>query len=305
MASQGASSETARGKSYSTNVLMAALGISRGTLRYYEQLGIVHPQRDPASNYRSYSNADVFRVVECVMLKNAGYQVQQGRDLLADPALDAVAFADACVARSAWQLARARATHERFTLLREVVGAPRGAKPSLAMADEWLVYYDGCEGGYDRLEANDAQDALLGGMPVSSFAAIMDVDAREPHRVETRWGRSIPARYRELLPELADFPGEPARFGGRACLTLPYSDDEDAIPGFDKDGSVCARMAAELRRLGLRQAGPFFAPCVLPVRGKVYTRLYLPVEPQGLRGSLALAGVSSKPAARAPYHPSW
>ena len=283
--------QTARGKSYSTNVLLSALGISRGTLRYYEQLGIVRPQRDPDSNYRTYSNADVFRVVECVMLKNAGYQVQQGRDLLANPALDAVGYADACVARSAWQLARARATHERFVLLREVVGADFAGRPALTRADEWLVHYDGCEGGYDRLVANEAQDALLGGMPVSSFAAIMDVNVCEPRAVETRWGRAIPACFRNLMPELDSFPGEPARFGGYPCLTLPYRADEDKIPGFDEDGSVCARMAAELRRLGLRQVGPIFAPCVLPVRGKVYTRLYLPVEATGLRGRAALARV--------------
>lgn len=280
---------TARGKSYSTNVLMAALGISRGTLRYYEQLGILRPQRDPDSNYRSYSNADVFRVVECMMLKNAGYQVQQAKDVLAT-CEDAGAFVDTCLERSEIEMARATAVHERFQLLREVVADPT-APPRLMRADEWLVYYDGCEGGYDRFVANEAQDSLLEGMPVSSFAAVMDVRAEDLAHVETRWGRAIPAQYRHLMPVLDRVPDEPARFGDCACVAMPYAADEDKIPGFDASGAVRTQVAEFMRARGLRQAGPFFAPCVLPVRGRVYTRLYLPVEPASLRGRAELARV--------------
>lgn len=281
--------QTARGKSYSTNVLMQALGISRGTLRYYEQLGILRPQRDPDSNYRTYSNADVFRVVECVMLKNAGYQVQQAKDVLAGDA-DAGDYVDLCLAGSAVQLARAQAVHERLGVLREVVAAPE-AGPTLVMADEWLVYYDGCEGGYDRFVANEAQDSLLEGMPVSSFAAVMDVEASDLSSVETRWGRAVPARYAHLMPGLDKVPEPPARFGGCPCAMLHYSADEDKIPGFDPTGAVRTRVAEFLHRHGLRQAGPFFAPCVLPVRGRVYTRLFVAVEAVTLRAKMQLARI--------------
>ena len=279
---------SARGKSYSTNVLMTALGISRGTLRYYEQLGLVSPQRDPESNYRTYSNADVFRVVECVMLKNAGYQVQHAKETLVDNPVDAAEFVQDCLAQSEVQLRRAQAAHERFSLLHEVVAHPDAA-PRLEMAEEWLIYYDGCEGGYDRFVANRAQDSLLEGMPISSFAAVLDVAVDDPAAVETRWGRAIPKRLRGLMPDLDLVPDEPAHFLGRPCATLPYSDDEDEIPGFDRTGAVRARIADFLCARGLRQAGAIVAPCVLPVRGKVYTRLYVPVEAAGWRGKMELA----------------
>ncbi len=280
---------TARGKSYPTNVLLSALGISRGTLRYYEQLGIISPRRDPESNYRTYSNIDVFRVAECVMLKNAGFQVQQVKDVVDDADGDAAELMESCLERSAHQLARAQAIHEQLERLSSAITSDYDAPPQLVMAEEWLVYYDGCEGGYDRFEASEAQDSLFEGMPMSMFAAIMDIDVMNPHHVETRWGRSIPSRYHDLLPELAGYSGEPARFGGRSCLTMPYRADEERIPGFDEDGSVCADLAACLRKWGLRQAGPVVAPRVMPVRGKVYTRLYMAVEAASLRGSLALA----------------
>ena len=271
--------DSAQGKSYSTNVLMSALGISRGTLRYYEQLGLVSPQRNPESNYRTYSNADVFRVVECVM---------HAKETLVDAPVDAQGFVDDCLGRSELQLKWAQAAHERFALLREVVANPDAA-PRLEKADEWLIYYDGCEGGYDRFVANRAQDSLLEGMPVSSFAAVLDVDASNPAKVETRWGRAIPARYRDLMPDLDLVDEKPARFLGCACVSLPYCDDEDKIPGFDRTGAVRTRIADFLLAHGLRQSGAIVAPCVLPVRGKVYTRLYMPVEPTGLKGKLELA----------------
>lgn len=295
---------TARGKSYPTNVLLTTLGISRGTLRYYEQLGIVRPRRDPASNYRVYSNVDVFRVAECAMLKSAGYQVQQVADIATQVGGDAPAFMGRCLERGDRQLAWAQAVREQLASLREVVEEDFDAPPRLVMADEWLVYYDGCEGGYDQFEANEAQDSLLEGMPVSMFAAVMDIDVMavaegegEAH-VETRWGRSVPRRYRDLMPELADYPGEPATFGGCPCVTLPYRADEERIPGFDEDGSVCARLASYLRGHGLRQAGACIAPRVMPVRGKVYSRLYVPVEAAALRGRVALAVVRAAHALR-------
>lgn len=280
--------KSAQGKSYSTNVLMSALGISRGTLRYYEQLGLVSPRRDPESNYRTYSNADVFRVVECVMLKNAGYQVQHAKEVLVDEPVDAEAFAQDCLEQSELQLRRAQAAHERFAVLREVVAHPDAA-PKLERAQEWLIYYDGCEGGYDRFMASRAQDCLLEGMPISSFAAVLDVDVTQDASVETRWGRSIPAKNRGLMPDLELVDEEPAHFLGCVCVSLPYCDDEGRIPGFDRTGEVRARIACFLRDHGLRQAGAVVAPCVLPVRGKVYTRLYVPVEPAGLRGRMELA----------------
>lgn len=67
--------ESARGKTYTIKTLLSVLGISRNTLRYYEQIGVISPVRDPDSNYRVYTNDDVFSVAQLNMLKNAGFEV--------------------------------------------------------------------------------------------------------------------------------------------------------------------------------------------------------------------------------------
>ena len=59
--------------------------------------------------------------------------------------------------------------------------------------------------------------------------------------------------------------------------------------GQNRSGAVRTRIADFLLAHGLRQSGAIVAPCVLPVRGKVYTRLYVPVEATGLKGKLELA----------------
>jgi DNA-binding transcriptional MerR regulator len=289
--SEGSDATGAAGKSYTTNVLLSTLGISRSTLRYYEQIGIVSPRRDPASGYRSYTNADVFAAVECTMMKNAGLQVSQASEAIADPGLTAARYMRSCVERSSRQLEWAKAVRERFEQLASLVEADFDAEPTLVRAGEWLLFYDGAEGGYDRFRADGTQDVLLAGMPVSSFAAVVDIDACSPNGRNTRWGRAMPVRYSGLFPGITDAGHDPARLGGDACLTLPYSADWDKIPGFDPTGAVCARFAQALGRRGLRQLGPIFAPDVLPVCGKVYATLYLPVKAASLRGRLALATV--------------
>ena len=44
------------------------------------------------------------------------------------------------------------------------------------------------------------------------------------------------------MPDLDLVNEEPARFLGCPCVSLPYSDDEDRIPGFDRTGAVRTRI---------------------------------------------------------------
>ena len=44
------------------------------------------------------------------------------------------------------------------------------------------------------------------------------------------------------MPDLDLVNEEPARFLGCPCVSLPYSDDEDRIPGFGRTGAVRTRI---------------------------------------------------------------
>lgn len=286
------SGKTARGKTYSTNVLMSTLGISRGTLRYYEQIGILDPERVPGSNYRTYSNMDVFRVVRSILLRNSGVGLQEAVEVLNGEGVLEHGCVDLCVERAQLQRRRAEAVCERLEALRRAVACAGVDEPRLVKAPTWLMFYDGAEKGYDNFAEDDAQDSLMGSMPLSSFAAVMDIDVFDPGEERaTRWGRAVMLPYADLVPELRASSNEPAELGGCPCVTLTYAADQDKIPGFDPTGAVCARIADFVAAKGLEPAGVLFAPDVLPVGDRVYCNLYLPVVARSARGRLALRGL--------------
>lgn len=292
MPAKGESSEVPAEKTYSPNVLSNTLGVSRGTLRYYEQIKLVRPERDSDSNYRVYSNSDVFRVVECQMLKNAGFQVQQAKDFLAGSHHhDASSIVQMVVEGAAFRREWSQAMYERSTSFARVI-AGENDRPRLVYADEWLIYYDGAERGYDNFKSSQTQDALLEGMPISSFAAVLHGDVTDPSGIQTRWGRAVPTRYLHLLPDLEKTDEAPGTLGSCPCVAIGYSADERRIPSFREDGAeVCGLLDRFIKETGLRQSGPLFSPDVLPARGRVYSNIYVPVEPRTAAGHMRIAAL--------------
>ena len=57
---------------YSVRDLTTTLALSRHTLLYYEDAGIVTPARDEATGYRLYRPDDIFRLMSAILLKNVG-----------------------------------------------------------------------------------------------------------------------------------------------------------------------------------------------------------------------------------------
>ena len=50
-------------RTYRTGELFDYLGISRDTLRFYEEKGLLQPEKDQENSYRNYSVFDVFRIM--------------------------------------------------------------------------------------------------------------------------------------------------------------------------------------------------------------------------------------------------
>jgi DNA-binding transcriptional MerR regulator len=65
-------------------------GLSRSTLLYYESIGLVRPART-ASRYRSYSDADLERLRQICVYRNAGLAIDDVRLLLDRGLTDAAA----------------------------------------------------------------------------------------------------------------------------------------------------------------------------------------------------------------------
>ncbi|GMA38013.1 MerR family transcriptional regulator [Mobilicoccus caccae] len=63
------------GRSWSIGDLAHRLGVTSATLRSWERLGVLRPERDPATGFRVYSGADVSDADLAHLLRRGGYRL--------------------------------------------------------------------------------------------------------------------------------------------------------------------------------------------------------------------------------------
>lgn len=71
-------------KKYRTGELLNYLGVSRDTLRYYEEKGLLSPKKNSENNYRNYDILDVFTIMIIDFYRKRGMTIQQIQSLLKD-----------------------------------------------------------------------------------------------------------------------------------------------------------------------------------------------------------------------------
>ena len=281
--------QSARGKTYTIKTLLSVLGISRNTLRYYEQIGVISPQRDPESNYRVYTNDDVFRVAQLNMLKNAGFEVADAQVIL-DKASEPHRLLQMLSDENTRQIAWHEAVRESLNVIREIsIDVERGPEPHLVMSKPCLVFHDECETGYENHVSDPAQDALIRSMPIATFGSIMQRDIFSENLGLPKWGRIIYKHHVSLLPELALSKKEPESVGGCPCVEMSYSAEADRIPCFDESGKTREAIWSFLQVNDLEPDGLAYTSHALPAQGIFYARVHLPVRGRGLLAKRRLA----------------
>lgn len=66
---------------YKINEISKLYGIGQDSLRYYEELGILHPKRDH-NNYRQYTTSDIYRLNVIRDLRNLNFSMQAIKNYL-------------------------------------------------------------------------------------------------------------------------------------------------------------------------------------------------------------------------------
>lgn len=67
-------------ETYIARDLMAAFGVTKEALFYYEKIGLLQPDRDPANNYRRYTERDVLTMLEIQNMTGLGFSLAEIRD---------------------------------------------------------------------------------------------------------------------------------------------------------------------------------------------------------------------------------
>ncbi|RXZ77511.1 MerR family transcriptional regulator [Paenibacillaceae bacterium] len=67
---------------YSIGQLASLAGITIKTLHYYEQLGLLQPQRNEKNGYRVYHNVDIMKLQEITLLKEMGFLLSEIKEII-------------------------------------------------------------------------------------------------------------------------------------------------------------------------------------------------------------------------------
>ncbi len=76
--------------SYKIGDVARILGISPDLIRYYEEKGVVAPQKDPCNNYRYYDTWDINFLIDCLWFKNFGFGIDQVAHIVSENTYDAL-----------------------------------------------------------------------------------------------------------------------------------------------------------------------------------------------------------------------
>ena len=255
---------------YSVGELVSALGIPRSTLLYYESLGIVQPAHDETSGYRSYTNEDVYRLMECVMLKNLGVPPKDVNELLDNEPFSIQHF-DRYIDMARRKIAYHRAQEENLIEMRSMV--ENLGKVWVEEVEPYYICFDATETGYSGYPSSDALDLLLENLPVSGLGARFQNDFFDI-TLRARWGRTIAVRLAHLVPGLPE--GLEVCGGCRCLCTVHHKTDVMRLSSATSTSRW--RMRDYLDQHGLEAAGNAFIPYMVLLGKGCYIKICLPIR---------------------------
>lgn len=258
---------------YRTGDVTKILGVSRASLVYYEQMGLVTPVRSEATGAREYHDSDIFDLIGFCALNNMGLSAKQVTSMASQTQ---ELFDEQCLERYTAAVTQKIAYDEA---LRESIDRMRRirlrARTESVAVEEWversLFIEDGGEGGYLGFKSTSELEALVANVPIAGFGILFDIDL-ERHRVAWRWGRTLPARLATAAGIQKHYP---VQVGGCTCLTRVAAIADERTPlGIE----FFEELHAEAHDRGLTVVGSPFVPYIFPPHPGTPFEVCLPVE---------------------------
>ena len=75
---------------YTVQKLAKLAGVSGRTLRYYDQIGLLTPERVSESGYRIYGEKEIDKLQQILFYRELGIRLEEIGRILSDPAYDAL-----------------------------------------------------------------------------------------------------------------------------------------------------------------------------------------------------------------------
>ena len=207
----------------SISALSIAYGLTPEALRYYEEKGLLTPERTSSGGFRKFSSVDIQMLGIIKSLQRQGFSLDEIRQIaktgLSLP--DLIAMMDEKRAQMGEQIMMLSAIRNRLTrctdLLRDhahLLMKPRICQGCAA----YLVDYDSVAALWQSVPKSPLLKDLIDALPLSSYCTILPLPLLKGEDMPTRTGICAPAQYAALIH--ADFSKMRMSAGPRSVRML-------------------------------------------------------------------------------------
>lgn len=206
----------------SISALSIAYGLTPEALRYYEEKGLLTPERTPSSGFRRFSIGDMQKLGIIKSLQRQGFSLDEVRHILTNcPQGELIAMMDEKRADLRAQITLSRATYDRLTtatdLLRDkdrLLMQPRLCPGAAA----YLIDFDSVAELWSSVPKNPLVKDLIDALPMTSYCSIVPLSRLQGEDMPIRVGIAAPAEYAAVIK--ADFSRMRMSAGPRTVRVL-------------------------------------------------------------------------------------
>ena len=207
----------------SISALSIAYGLTPEALRYYEEKGLLTPERTSSSGFRKFSSLDIQMLGIIKSLQRQGFSLDEIRRIVKTglPLSDLIAMMDEKRVQMGEQLAMLSAIRNRLTdctdLLRDherLLMKPRICQGCAA----YLLDFDSVAALWESVPKSPLLKDLIDALPLSSYCTIFPVSLLRAEGETTRTGVCAPAEFAALIR--ADFSQMRMSAGPRSVRIL-------------------------------------------------------------------------------------
>ncbi|MBR5303129.1 MAG: MerR family transcriptional regulator [Clostridia bacterium] len=207
----------------SISALSIAYGLTPEALRYYEEKGLLTPERTSSGGFRKFSSVDIQMLGIIKSLQRQGFSLDEIRQIAKSGLTlpDLIAMMDEKRAQMGEQIMMLSAIRNRLTactdLLRDhelLLMKPRICQGCAA----YLVDYDSVAALWQSVPKSPLLKDLIDALPLSSYCTILPLSLLKGEDTPTRTGICAPAQYAALIH--ADFSQMRMSAGPRSVRML-------------------------------------------------------------------------------------
>ncbi|MBE5799165.1 MAG: MerR family transcriptional regulator [Clostridiales bacterium] len=208
----------------SISALSIAYGLTPEALRYYEEKGLLTPERTSSGGFRRFSVVDIQMLGIIKSLQRQGFSLDEIRRIVKTglPLSDLIAMMDDKRAQLSEQMAMVNAIRNRLTsctdLLRDhelLLMQPRICQGSAA----YLVDFDSVSALWQSVSTSPLIKDLIDALPLSSYSTIVPLLRLQGEDTPTRTGICAPAEFAALIH--ADF-SQMRMSAGPRCVRMLF-----------------------------------------------------------------------------------